>query len=112
MRNYVITVAMGSNRHARITKASRASVAVHRTLDKYTDSQLDGAVIYIQRGVTLDYGYRYIADIPCEPAGSTKREFVSPVMQKLEAINGLAAFTDAHPTYRFVSIIRVEVIDL
>ena len=92
------------------TKASRAAVAVHRVLDKFTDSQLDGVTITVRRGEAIKYAYRLVADIPCEPAGSAKRDFVSePILGKENAYTRLAAVRAGYPQYQRVNIRRVEV---
>lgn len=90
-------------------KASRASVAVHRFLDHYSDAELDGAKLSIRRGMTIKYAYRVVADVPCEPAGASKRDFVSGPMSKAEAQIAVQTLRATRPELRFQRLQRVEV---
>lgn len=104
MRIYRVAV----NGQSYYAKASRASVAVHRALDNFTDGQLDGATVTITRGELLKYAYRVVADVPCEPKGSHKRDFVSEPMKIKEIPDAIRMIKDTNPEYKFLGYKRVE----
>jgi hypothetical protein len=105
MRNYTITI---NDKDVYVAKASRASVAVHRVLEKFTDGQLDYTTVYIRRGSPVKYAYRIVAEVPCEPAGSTKRDFVSGNIQLRDIPDAMRLVVAEHPEYKFVGYKRVE----
>jgi hypothetical protein len=104
MRIYKIVI----NGQVTTQKASRASVAVKRALDRFTDSEVDRATISIIRGDVIRYAYRVIAEVPCEPEGSFKRENISGLMSESEAKAAIYAHRAAHPEYRYVRSNRIE----
>lgn len=105
MRNYIITM---NGKEVYTAKASRGSVAVHRVLDKFTDGQLDGATIHIRRGNPIDYAYQVVADVPCEPTGSTKRDVVSLNLPLREIPDAMRITKENHPDYKFIGYKRVQ----
>jgi hypothetical protein len=105
MRYYLVAV----NGQGFTAKASSARVAAGKVLRRFTDKQLEAAVVSIRAGLRIKYAYRYRAEVPCEPEGAWKTEFVSAPVSKQQAQMGLVGFRVAHPEYRVVRIRRVEV---
>jgi hypothetical protein len=106
MKLYSILV----NGNVHYARASRAAVALARVAQKFTESELQRANFILLSSRKLEYEYHYVADVPCEPAGSTKRELlVSPSFTtEKAAYAGLANFHAAYPEYKFVAIRGVE----
>ena len=91
-------------------KASKASVAVKRALDRFKESDLECAHIKIGIGRKIDYLYRCIADVPCEgPIGSRKRDFVSGPMSEDEARKTVEVLRATRPELKLINYRRVEV---
>jgi hypothetical protein len=108
MRVYLVSI---NGRNYEKVRASRAAVAVHRAMDRYREGDLDGATITIRRGEKIKYGYRIVADVPCEPAGSTKRDFVSETFgERSASVTHLHEMRLAHPEYVRLAVRRVEVV--
>jgi hypothetical protein len=105
MRLYHVAV----NKQPFIQKASRAAVAVHRVMDRFSEPELDGATITVRQGELIKYAYRVIADVPCDPPGSHKRDFVSLEMSKTDVQRACKTIREARPELKNVWYVQVEV---
>jgi hypothetical protein len=111
MRIFLVSIYTKNGRYDYSPRASRASVAVQHAMDRVrSHALLDDATITVKKGAAIKYEYVAIADVPCEPAGSFKREDIGVVLRTEDlARQAVRDIRASRPQYKYVSYRRIEV---
>lgn len=91
-----------------LVRAARASVAVKRALDTFTESDVEGLPIWVGKVEKLQYVWCCVADVPCASTGTYERKKVSGEMSHDEALKTVEILRATRPELRCIRAVRTD----